>query len=55
VYLTRNEATDVLAAINIKDIRTQVFQLYGIEYEERSLIKAYYTFMSDKGFTEGIR
>ena len=35
-----------------------MFQLYGFsegEYEQKVLLKAYYTYMSDRNFTEQIR
>lgn len=36
----------------MREIRSQVFQLYGLAYEDdRCLIKAYYSFIPDKVFT----
>jgi hypothetical protein len=39
----------------MREIRTQAFKLYGLEYDERCMVKAYYTFMSDRGLVEQVR
>jgi len=39
---------DILASLDIMKIRIDVFDLYGLKYDERALIKAYYTFMVDQ-------
>ena len=54
-YLTKTEAKDVLSKLDMREVRTKVFALFGIVYDERSLVKAYYTFMSDRTFTEQVR
>jgi hypothetical protein len=54
-YLTKNEVRDVLGSLDMREIRTQVFKLYSLEYDERSMVKAYYTFMSDRSFSEQVR
>jgi hypothetical protein len=54
-YVTKNETKAILEALDIKKIRQDVFRLYGFadyEYEERALMKAYYTYMSDAKFVE---
>ena len=39
---------DILASLDIMKIRIDVFDLYGLKYDERALIKSYYTFMVDQ-------
>lgn len=54
-YVTKNETQAILEALDIRKIRQDVFRLYGFadfEYEERALLKAYYTYMSDSKFVE---
>ena len=65
-YLTKNELRRILEEIDIGSIRQQVFALYGLqpssgvnvfsgkacEAEQRTLMKAYYTYMSDRHFVE---
>ncbi len=38
---------DLLANLDVRAIREAVFDLYGLKYDERALMKAYYTFMVD--------
>ena len=50
-YITKNEVRKILEEINTAEIRQDVFRLYGFkedEYEQRVLLKAYYTYMSDR-------
>ena len=58
-YLTKNELRKILEEIDIGGIRKQVFALYGLEdekeSEQRTLLKAYYTFMSNRTFEEQVR
>jgi hypothetical protein len=54
-YITKNETQTILEGLDIRKIRQDVFRLYGFadfEYEERALLKAYYTYMSDSKFVE---
>ena len=46
-YITKNEMRDLLANLDVKAIRVAVFDLYGLKYDERALMKAYYSFMVD--------
>jgi hypothetical protein len=53
--VTKNETRVILESIDITSIRKEVFRLYGFaeyEYEERALMKAYYTYMSDSRFVD---
>ena len=48
----------ILESINAEEIRQGVFKLYGFseeEYEHKVLVKAYYTYMSDRIFVEQMR
>jgi len=58
-YLTKNELRNILEEIDIGQIRLNVFALYGLgretENEQRTLLKAYYTYMSDRNFEESVR
>ena len=57
-YLTKNETKDLLGSLDIESIRNRVFKLYGLKVEgsdqdvvnQRALVKAYYSYMSDKSF-----
>ena len=62
-YLTKNELRKILEELDIAAIRRQVFDLYNIQFdnvgdgdsgqdeeEQRTLLKAYYTYMSDRQF-----
>ena len=57
-YLTKNELRKILEELDIATIRRQVFNLYGVQLadnlgeEQRTLLKAYYTYMSDRHFQE---
>lgn len=55
-YLTKNEVRRILESIDVAGIRRSTFELYGIfephEDEQRSLIKAYFTYMSDREFVK---
>jgi len=54
-YITKNETQTILEGLDIKKIRQDVFRLYGFadyEYEERVLMKSYYTYISDTKFVE---
>ena len=57
-YLTKNELRKILEELDIATIRRQVFSLYGVQLddnlgeEQRTLLKAYYTYMSDRHFQE---
>ena len=46
---------DILASLDIMKIRSDVFDLYGIKYDERALLKAYYTFMVDQQLIQIVR
>ena len=57
-YITKNEVRKILEEIDTAEVRQNVFSLYGFkesEYEQRILLKAYYTYMSDRIFVEQIR
>lgn len=64
-YLTKNELRRILEEIDIGGVRQQVFELYGLTSskegcglendEQRTLLKAYYSYMSDRGFEEQVR
>ena len=60
-YLTKNELRRILEELDIGAIRQQVFGLYGLDLtgpgdsEQRILLKAYYTYMSDRHFEEQVR
>lgn len=57
-YLTNNELRKILEELDFGKIRRGVFTLYGLgdetEYAPRSLLKAYYTYMSDRHFMEAV-
>ena len=57
--MTKNELRRILEEIDIGQIRLNVFALYGLgretENEQRTLLKAYYTYMSDRNFEESVR
>ena len=38
---------DILAGLDTRQLRQNVFKLYDIMIEERDLIKSYYTYMND--------
>ena len=46
-YITKNEMKDLLANLDVMAIRVAVFDLYGLKYDERALMKAYYSYMVD--------
>jgi len=39
---------NLLAEMDVRLIRVGVFDLYNLKYDERALMKAYYTFMVDQ-------
>jgi hypothetical protein len=47
-YITKNEMKDLLSKLDVRSIRVAVFELYNLKYDERALMKAYYTFMVDQ-------
>ena len=54
-YLTKNETQAILEGLDVQQIRQDVFRLFGFadyDYEERTLMKAYYTYLSDSKFVE---
>jgi hypothetical protein len=46
---------DILAGLDTRQLRLDVFKLYNLMIEERDLIKAYYTYMNDQKLVQEIR
>lgn len=46
---------DLLANLDVMAIRVAVFELYGLKYDERALLKAYYTYMVDQKLVQVVR
>ena len=38
---------DILQNLDVLQIRHDVFELFGLNYDERALLKAYYSYMID--------
>ena len=38
---------NILSEMDVQKIRSDVFELYNLKYDERALMKAYYSFMID--------
>ena len=55
-YVTKNEVKSILQDLDMRHVRSEVFLLYGFEeYNERHLVKSFYTYIGDKTFTEQVK
>ena len=46
---------NLLAEMDVQKIRSDVFELYNLKYDERALMKAYYSFMVDQKLVQVVR
>jgi len=46
-YITKNEMKSIMSELDVQKIRQDVFELYNLKYDQRALMKAYYSYMID--------